>query len=81
MWLGAVIMRYLVISFICLIGILLSYLYISLGNEDNNIQNSLTNKKIISEKKIDVVKNDDLLDDKKTNQNTLKNTSMKCLSI
>ena len=70
-------MRYLVISFICLIGILLSYLYISLGNEDNNIQNSLTNKKIISEKKIDVVKNDDLLDDKKTNQNTLKNINPK----
>ena len=70
-------MRYLVISFICLIGVLLSYLYISLGNEDNNIQNSLTNKKIISEKKIDVVKNDDLLDDKKTNQNTLKNINPK----
>jgi hypothetical protein len=70
-------MRYLVISFICLIGVLLSYLYISLGNEDNNIQNSLTNKKIISEKKIDVVKNDDLLDDKKTNQNTLKNINSK----
>ena len=70
-------MRYLVISFICLIGVLLSYLYISLGNEDNNIQNSLTNKKIISEKKIDVVKNDYLLDDKKTNQNTLKNINPK----